>query len=84
MLVDLEPADGKDAAGVAMNNRLLQLYETINAWRLLHGYAPTVRELAWACGLTHNRTWRGLCEMRERGLIDSREGKARTLRVTNG
>lgn len=63
---------------------MLQLYETLAAWPLCHAHAPTVRELAAACGLTHNKVWRGLLALRAARLVSWERGKARTVRVTNG
>jgi SOS-response transcriptional repressor LexA len=65
-----------------MTRRMLHIYEVIQAWRSCYGVAPTLRELTEACGLrSHGSMHLTLCEMRERGWVTWRPGRARTLRV---
>jgi hypothetical protein len=52
-----------------MTPRLLQLYETLHAWRACHGCLPTLAELERACGLKQWQTYCGLVGLRARGLV---------------
>jgi protein-disulfide isomerase-like protein with CxxC motif len=53
-----------------MTPSLLHAYEVLCAWLACYGYAPSVRELAAACGYpAHNKAWRRLDALRGRGLV---------------
>jgi repressor LexA len=62
--------------------RALQVYEVLQCWLASHGYPPTVRELAAACGLRSGSTVH-LClrRLRAAGLVTWLPERARTLEV---
>jgi len=49
---------------------LLHAYEVLCAWLACYHYAPSLRELAAACGYpAHNKAWRRVEALRARGLV---------------
>ena len=67
----------KAAAGVTRAQVLVALGAYIN----LHGYSPTVRELATACGINSTTCYGHLARLIADGKVTEEPGRARTLRV---
>jgi SOS-response transcriptional repressor LexA len=65
-----------------MNGKQHALMSAIDEYWRAHGYAPSVRELVAACGLSSTAVCRhNLRALREDGWIDFTDGIPRTVRV---
>ena len=67
----------KATPGVTRAQVLVALKAFIN----LHGYSPTVRELAAACGINSTSCYLHLTRLITEGRVTEEPGKPRTLRV---
>jgi repressor LexA len=62
-----------------------RVFDAISDHIILHGYTPSLREIAALAGLKSIGTvQRHLTKLREKGYVDWAEGKKRTLRITDG
>lgn len=65
-----------------MTPRQAAMVDVIAGWTRLHGYPPSVREIATAMGYASTQPVSyHLAQLREEGVIDYVDGKARTVRV---
>lgn len=63
--------------------RRIEIISYIVAFKLVHQYSPSVREIGQAIGITSTSTVHGHLErMRRDGLIETNANNPRTLRVT--
>ena len=58
-----------------------QVLVALGAYINLHGYSPTVRELATACGINSTTCYSHLTRLIADGKVTEQPGRARTLRV---
>jgi len=58
-----------------------QVLVALGAYIRLHGYSPTVRELAAACGINSTSCYGHLTRLIADGKVTEQPGRARTLRV---
>lgn len=59
-----------------------QILGAIKARWQLHGFAPTVREIAADVGMSTTRLWGMLSELRAQGFIEYQDRAPRTLRLS--
>lgn len=58
--------------------------DALEAFLAAHGYAPTLRELAAVCGVSHVRVRVYLRRLERAGLVHRDYATARSLTVTRG
>ena len=69
-------------ARIIENGRTHRILRFIDDFINEHGYSPTIREIGRAVGLRSNSTTAGyLDRMQKAGLISSRPGSARSIRI---
>ncbi|MEK5207465.1 LexA family protein [Psychrobacillus sp. FSL H8-0510] len=65
-----------------MGNRQTEIYEYIKYYLAEHSYSPTIREIAYAVGLTSTSTVHGhLDRLRRKGYIDFIDMRPRTIQI---
>jgi repressor LexA len=64
--------------------RQQDVLEFIEGWINVHGFSPTVREIASHYGWTTNGVAGHLKALRRKGRITWQEGQSRTIRVVRG
>lgn len=69
----------KDAPGVTRS----QVLDALRSLIADHGYSPTVRELATACGINPSTCYKHLSQLMADGKVTEQAGQARTLRVVD-
>ena len=58
--------------------------EEIESYIDTNHYAPTHKELADLMGVTSNAIYERLAAMRKKGVVDWKDGQARTLHIIKG